>query len=135
MISVGFIGTGNMGGALAKAVAKAGAGCGAAGGCGEEYKILLANRSTEKAEKLAAELKAELGADAEAVSDNAEIAGKADFIFLGVKPQMMADMLKGIAPLLAARSARGEKFTLITMAAGLGIDRIKEMAEIGRAHV
>lgn len=122
MINVGFIGTGNMGGALAKAVAKA------AADPDSEYKLFLSNRSREKAESLAAELKAEFGADIEVASDNAVIAEKADFIFLGVKPQMMEEMLKGIAPTLSARKERGERFTLVTMAAGLGIDRIKEMA-------
>ena len=135
MLKVGFIGTGNMGGALARAVAKAGsaadeAGTTAAKAAGVEgkYRLLLTNRTMVKAEELVAELKAEFGADAYAVSDNKAIAAEADFIFLGVKPQMMAEMLKEIAPVLSERSKRGEKFTLITMAAGLGIDRIKEMA-------
>ena len=136
MLKVGFIGTGNMGGALARAVAKAGSAAdeagttaGKAAGADErKYRLLLTNRTMVKAEELAAELKAEFGADAYAVSDNKAIAAEADFIFLGVKPQMMAEMLKEIAPVLSERSKRGEKFTLITMAAGLGIDRIKEMA-------
>ena len=114
MTKVGFIGTGNMGGALAKAVA----------GAEKDYKILLANRTREKAEELATEL----GKDA-AVTDNAEIAATADFIFLGVKPQMMADMLDGIAPILKERKNKGESFTLITMAAGLTIERIGELAK------
>ena len=46
MAIVGFIGTGNMGGALARAAAKS--------GLAEE--LLLSNRSPEKAELLAAEL-------------------------------------------------------------------------------
>ncbi len=136
MLKVGFIGTGNMGGALARAVAKAGSAANeagttagkAAGADERKYRLLLTNRTMVKAEELAAELKAEFGADAYAVSDNKAIAAEADFIFLGVKPQMMAEMLKEIAPVLSERSKRGEKFTLITMAAGLGIDRIKEMA-------
>lgn len=48
-----------------------------------------------------------------------------DVIFLGVKPQMMADMLAGIAPILAKRSGR---FVLVTMAAGLSMARVREMA-------
>ena len=46
MAIVGFIGTGNMGGALARAAAKSGL----------ASELLLANRSPEKAELLAAEL-------------------------------------------------------------------------------
>ena len=44
---------------------------------------------------------------------------------LGVKPQMMAGMLAGIAPVLKARA---EKPVLISMAAGLTIETIQTMA-------
>ena len=60
----GFIGTGNMGGALAKA----------AGMKLDGEGILLANRTPEKAQKLAEELHAE-------VTDNLTIAERADYIF------------------------------------------------------
>lgn len=79
-MKIGFIGTGNMGGALASAAAKSG-----------EAQVLLANRTKAKAEALAGRIGA-------AVSGNEMIAKEADLIFLGVKPQMMADMLTGIAP-------------------------------------
>lgn len=104
----GFIGCGNMGGALAKAASNK----------LSEGELLLANKTHAKAEKLAAEL------GGRAVT-NQDIAEKAEFIFLGVKPQMMADMLKDIAPALAARESR---FILVTMAAGLTVARIREMA-------
>ena len=83
MATFGFIGTGNMGGALARALAKN----------VEGDSILLANRSAEKAAALAAEL------GCKAVSSEA-IAKKADYIFLGVKPQMMADLLAQLSPIL-----------------------------------
>lgn len=104
----GFIGAGNMGGALARAVRRTQDG----------GRILLANRSPEKARVLAEELGAR-------VVSNVELAGRADYIFLGVKPQMMAGMLAEIAPVLADREG---KFTLVSMAAGLTIRRIGEMA-------
>ena len=81
-MKIGFIGTGNMGGALARAAAKSG-----------EAELLLANRTPEKARALADAIGA-------AVCDNAAAAGEADHLFLGVKPQMMAGMLAGIAPVL-----------------------------------
>lgn len=56
---------------------------------------------------------------------NDVVAQDCDVIFLGVKPQMMADMLAGIAPILAKRSGR---FILVTMAAGLSMARVREMA-------
>ena len=73
----GFIGCGNMGGALAAAACKSGVG-----------RVLLANRTRAKAEALAARLE-EQGA-AVAVAENPGVAEEADYIFLGVKPQMMA---------------------------------------------
>ena len=118
MIRAGFIGTGNMGGALATAVARA----------NEEYEILLTNRTKEKAVKLEKELKEQFGAKVRTAADNNDIAANADYIFLGVKPQMMEDMLNGIAASLQERTLKGDKFTLVTMAAGLSISRIREMA-------
>ena len=106
-MKIGFIGTGNMGGALASAAAKSG-----------KVDILLANRTAEKAQALAEAIGAR-------VCDNAAAAGEADHLFLGVKPQMMAGMLAGIAPVLKARA---EKPMLISMAAGLTIETIQTMA-------
>lgn len=79
MATFGFIGTGNMGGALARAARKR-----LSGG-----EILLANRSAAKAEALAQEL------DCRAV-DNAAVAAEADYIFLGVKPYMVAGLMEKI---------------------------------------
>ena len=87
---------------------------------------LLANRTQAKAEALAARLEG-MGA-AVAVAENAGVAEEADYIFLGVKPQMMADMLGSIAPVLAARARAGRRFVLVTLAAGLTVARIREMA-------
>lgn len=108
MAVFGFIGTGNMGGALARALRKN----------VEGDSILLANRTAEKAAALAAEL------GCKAVTGE-EIAKKADYIFLGVKPQMMAGLLQELAPVLKARE---DRFILVTMAAGLTIQRIRELA-------
>ena len=105
-MSFGFIGTGNMGGALARAAVKSGT------------EVLLANRTAAKAETLAAEL------GAQAVT-NEEAARRADYLFLGVKPQMMAGMLSSVAPALAART---DRFILVSMAAGLTTGDIRRMA-------
>lgn len=107
-MTYGFIGCGNMGGAVARAVCR---------GAGAQ-QVVLANRTAAKAQTLAAEL----GCTA---ADNAAVAQRCDVIFLCVKPQMMAAMLGDIAPLLAARIT---PFTLVSMAAGLSIARIREMA-------
>ena len=109
----GFIGCGNMGGAVARAVCK-GAGSG---------DVLLANRTPAKARALADELGCACGT-------NEEVAGICDFIFLGVKPQMMADMLDELTPTLEAR-AESRPFVLVTMAAGLSMQQIRQMAGSG----
>ena len=104
----GFIGTGNMGGALARAAAKAMA----------AENILLSDSYAPVAEKLAQEL----GGKAVSVDTVAATAG---FVWLGVKPQVMAGMLSGIAPTLAARK---DSFVLVSMAAGVSISDIRRMA-------
>ena len=106
MATFGFIGTGNMGGALARAARKR-----LSGG-----EILLANRSAAKAEALAQEL------DCRAV-DNAAVAAGADYIFLGVKPYMVAGLMEKIGPVLAARK---DRFVLVSMAAALTIPDLRE---------
>ena len=53
------------------------------------------------------------------------MAAEAAYIFLGVKPQMMAGLLSEIAPVLAERR---DSFVLVTMAAGLTMERIAAMA-------
>lgn len=97
----GFIGCGNMGGAIAKALSKSTA------------DILVADRSG-KAKVLAEELG--IG-----YSSNSVIAAQCDRIFLGVKPHMMKDMLALLQDTLSQR-----KPLLITMAAGLEIRQIEE---------
>ena len=70
--TIGFLGCGNMGGAIARAVCKA----------ADPQNVWLANRTAAKAEALAAEL----GCN---TTINDEVAGRCDLIFLAVKPQMM----------------------------------------------
>jgi len=105
---IGFIGTGNMGSVLAKAV------CRSQGA----QSLLLADHMPEKARQLAEELGC-------TVADNQGIAQDCDVIFLGVKPQMMAGMLAEIAPVL---KKRGGGFLLASMAAALTCQQIREMA-------
>ncbi len=104
----GFIGTGNMGGALAAACAKAVA----------PEDILLSNRSPEKARELAEKLGA-------SPADNETIVRRCDVIFLGVKPQVMAQMLQPLRPILAERKT---PFVLVSMAAGVTMDALQAMA-------
>ncbi len=100
----GFIGCGNMGGALARVLSQS------------TKDILVADFDTQKAENLAKEL-------CVTASDNLTIAQNCDRIFLGVKPQVMDEMLSGIKDILADK-----KPILISMAAGLTTGKIKEFA-------
>ena len=106
--TIGFLGCGNMGGAIARAVCKA----------ADPQNVYLANRTAAKAEKLAAEL----GCN---TTINDEVAGRCDLIFLAVKPQMMEALLTPLKFTLAERPGR---FVLCSMAAGLPISRIQELA-------
>ncbi len=98
----GFIGCGNMGSAIAKALSKT------------TTDIALSDRSGKA--KLIAE---QLGC---CYTSNEEIAKKCDRIFLGVKPQMMADVLLPLQKILQNKTP-----LLISMAAGLTVARIEEM--------
>ena len=95
----GFIGCGNMAGAIAKALVK---------NCPD---FAVSDR-TGKAKALGFPY-----------LSNAEIAANADRIFLGVKPQMMAGVLETLKPTLQEK-----KPLLISMAAGLTMAQIAEMA-------
>ena len=103
MKRIGFIGCGNMGGALASAV------CRSVGG----ESVLLSDLSAEKADALAERL----SASSVSLSD---LLDNAECIFLGVKPQGFEALLSEIAPRL-----RGK--LLISMAAGLSTERIASM--------
>lgn len=106
-MKIGFIGTGNMGGALARAAAKSVA----------KENILLADAYAPVAEALAEEL----GCKAVTV---VEAAKNADVLFLGVKPQVIGAMLEDIAPILKEK----QDFVLVSMAAGVCIWDIRRMA-------
>lgn len=98
----GFIGSGNMGGAIARALAK------------KTKNFLLTDRSG-KAKALAEELGVSYGTN--------EDAARCDRVFLGVKPHMMQDMLAPLQEILRQRRP-----LLITMAAGLQINQIEAFA-------
>ena len=107
--TIGFIGCGNMGGAMARAFRLS---CPTA-------ELFFANRTPVKAERLAQSLVGQ-------ACDNRTAAG-CSLVVLGVKPQLMAEVLADLQPVLAARQ---DRFVLLTMAAGLTCDRIRQMAGV-----
>ena len=106
MYDLGFIGVGNMGGALLNAATKK---------CAAE-KIIIADHNTEKAKETAKQFGCVFG-------NNQDVVNCAKFIFLGVKPQVMKELLSTLKSDLTARK---DRFVLVSMAAGLSIDDIKD---------
>lgn len=102
----GFIGAGNMGGALAIAACKT----------TDSKSIALADNDKQKAQTLADSCNC-------VAADNATVASNCEFIFLGVKPQVLPHLLDELAPFLAART---DRFVLVTMAAGISIKAVEE---------
>ena len=106
--NVGFIGCGNMGGALARATAAA---------IGGE-QVYLCDAYKEKAKELAQQIGA-------SVCELNELAQQCDYIFLGVKPQMIEAMFEEFRPSLDKRNGT---CTLISMTAGVSIAAVQKMA-------
>ena len=99
----GFIGCGNMGGAVARVLSQT------------TKNIMVSDRSG-KAKSVAEGLGI-------SYADNETIVRACDRIFLGVKPQQMAGVLFSVQSLLSWK-----KPLLISMAAGLTTERIRELA-------
>ena len=108
-MKIGFIGLGNMGASLAKAVLQAKTGA----------QILLANRSQAKVDAFITNF----GGQA---SSNEEIFAEADVIFLGVKPAQFSDLLSQYQTILEKR----ESLLLISMAAGLNLEKLARLLPI-----
>jgi len=112
MPTFGFIGTGNMGSALARAVSRS----------VNNNEILLSDKNMASAQILANELKCSF-------TEVLEVARSAKFIFLGVKPQILPKLLNDIKPILEERN---DRFVLVSMAAGVSISKVEEM--LGKSY-
>ena len=106
-IKFGFIGCGNMGGALAQAVAKS----------TDPTEIALCDANIEKAAALAESLCC-------GVALLEQVAQNAEYIFLGVKPQGFEGLFEEISPILKERK---DRFVLISMAAGVSVSAVEKM--------
>ncbi len=98
---VGFIGCGNMGGALLRAVIK---------NAGAE-NCAVCEQAKEKAEEF-------ISLGASFLSAN-ELANSSEFVFFAVKPQVMGEVVSGIS------DAKTENTVFVTMAAGLEMTKIE----------
>ena len=108
MPEIGFIGCGNMGGALVKAAANA----------GYSDSVYICDHFAEKTDALSKELDVH-------VSDSVTIAKECDFIFMGVKPQVIDKAFAEISDILENR----EDCVLVSMAAGVTIEKIKSLSK------
>lgn len=106
--SLGFIGVGNMGGALAKSAAHK----------VSPERIVLSDQSVEKAKGLATELHCQ-------VADTQTAARESEYLFLGVKPHIMPSLLRDLTPSFKTRETPP---VLVSMAAGLSLQQLEEMA-------
>lgn len=100
-MKVGFIGAGNMGGALAKGISKV-----------SETKLYICDKSEEKSEQLANKLGA-IAANFESVVT------ESDFLFLGVKPNVLAEVAKDVGKIANLNTV------IVSMAAGVEISKIE----------
>ena len=106
MATFGFIGIGNMGGAIASAVAQA----------HDPGDILVSAGHPERAAAFAK-------AHGMTASTNEEIAKNCKFVVLGVKPQFMGAVLGALRPILEVRT----DCVLVTMAAGMTMQSIANL--------
>lgn len=106
-IKIGFIGNGNMGGALALAVAKA------------DYSVVLYDPDTERSASLAERT----GGDVAACS--CDVLNASDFVFIGVKPQMLDALKQDIRPCLDKMGDAAP--VLVSMAAGTSLSRLEAL--------
>lgn len=105
MSKIGFIGVGNMGGALARAAALS------------SNTVYLSDKDTSKAQALADRIGA-------LASSTQSIVAECDMIFLGVKPQMLAGVAEELKPTLVARKS---PFCLVSFLAGVSLSRLAEV--------
>jgi pyrroline-5-carboxylate reductase len=110
MAKFGFIGCGNMGGALAVALSKK----------ISADSIVLFDVCEEKANTLSESIGGAKIATAH------EVAAKCDYIFLGVKPQVLPSVLAELGDVFAKRK---DTFALVSMAAGISTSAIETMCK------
>jgi pyrroline-5-carboxylate reductase len=105
-----FIGAGNMGGSIIRAVCRA----------AEPKNVMIFEPDRKKFEALSDETGCRTAASAD------EAAASAHFVFLCVKPDVLGRVLRGIAPVLEGK-------TVVSIAAGVEIAKIKSiLTEEGR---
>lgn len=115
MKKLALIGTGNMGSALARAACRSVA----------PEQVLLYNRTGEKARALAKETGAVWAETAE------EAVLAADYVMLCMKPQGFDAAVAELVPALEKAKAAGRDQVVVSIAAGVSIERVERLLEKG----
>ncbi|MGN1173433.1 MAG: pyrroline-5-carboxylate reductase [Muribaculaceae bacterium] len=113
-MKVSIIGAGNMGGAIARALAAS-----------QLYSVAVANPSRPKLDAIVSEYP-----DVKTTTDNLEAAEGADIVILAVKPWLIAEVLKQLKPCLAQSHA-----TVVSLAGGVSLDALDGMLALGDTPV
>ena len=106
-MKIGFIGSGNMGSALASAAARA-----------SGTEVMIYDKDAEKAKAVAEALGA-------SYASLEKISAECDFVFLGVKPNIICSVADGLKDKLS------EKAVVVSMAAGVKIAKIASHLKLG----
>ena len=99
-MKIGFIGCGNMGGALAGAISR-----------NMENKVYISDNNKAKAEEFASSIGAEM-------CESKEVAAIVDILFIGVKPNYVLSVAEEI------RDSVGENTLIVSMAAGVALSKL-----------
>lgn len=111
MLSFGFIGAGNMGGAIARALCRG----------FEPKNVFVYNRHMEKSLELSQQCGCTPAKSAGEAIENAH------FVFIGVKPHMFKDVFADLLPILKACADKGDKKVICSMVTGITTELMDEM--------
>lgn len=111
MKKIGFIGAGNMGGALILSICKA----------IDPQDVLIFDLDNRKASALSQKTGC-------ALADSAsQIATDCEYVVMAVKPQFLREVLSGIVPALKENSDNGNQQVLMSIAAGISVNDLYEI--------
>lgn len=113
MAKIGFIGTGNMGGALITAACRG----------MDPSQVVITDCFKDKAEALAGQCGCRMA------DSNVQLAKEAEYIVLAVKPNVIRSVVKEIAPVIRSSLKEGEKKVIVTIAAGVEVSTVREFLE------
>ena len=111
MSKIAFIGTGNMGAALAVGVCKA----------INPADVTVYDHNRYKTEKISRQTGCKIG------ENRRQAVNGADYIVLGMKPAVLRKSLQDIIPAIKENAERAEKQVVISMAAGISLSDIEEV--------